>query len=176
MDSVFKTAVWQQFGASIDYLAETIKACPDHLWQAELWQTPADKSAKLSQFWYVSYHTLFWLHCYLTGSEEGFLPRAPFELIEQDEYGPIPERAYTREELIAYLYEGREKCKATIDALTDEAAHRHCAFGWGECSFFELLIYNQRHVHGHASQLNMLLGQNGIESPDYVCQVRNTAT
>lgn len=171
MDSLIKTAIWQQFGASINYLEETIKACPDSLWQAQLWQTPADKPVELSQFWYVSYHSLFWLHCYLTGTEEGFLPHAPFELIEQDEYGPIPQRVYIKQELLAYLIEGREKCKTTIDALTGEQARRQCTFGWGGCSFLELLIYNQRHVHGHASQLNMLLGQNGVESPDYPTRV-----
>jgi hypothetical protein len=39
----------------------------------------------------------------------------------------------------------------------------------------ELLIYNLRHVHGHASQLNMLLGQHSGPQPDYVTRVRNRA-
>jgi hypothetical protein len=97
-------------------------------------------------------------------------------LIEQYDDGPIPERVYTKAELLAYLKEGRQKCKATIEALTDETAQRHCQFGWGGCSFLELLVYNLRHVHGHASQLNMLLGQNGIESPDYVTQIKDKAS
>jgi len=56
--------------------------------------------------------------------------------------------------------------------LTDEMARRRCQFGWGECSFLELLLYNLRHVHGHASQLNMLLGQVIGPQPDYVTQAR----
>ncbi|MEO8607559.1 MAG: DinB family protein [Chloroflexota bacterium] len=170
MDTTLKTSIWGEFGAAIDYLADTVNACPDELWRAPLWKTP-DKPAELAQFWYVAYHTLFWLHLYLTGTEDGFLPPAPFTLIEQDEYGPIPERVYTKAELLVYLKEGRQKCRATIAAMTDETAHRHCQFSWGECSFLELLIYNLRHVHGHASQLNMLLGQNGIATPDYVTQI-----
>lgn len=166
MDANLKTSLWQQFGASIDYLAETISACPDSLWGASLWQTH-DKPVELAQFWYIAYHTLFWLDLYLTGAEEGFLPPAPFTLIEQDQYGPLPERAYTKAELEAYLADCRSTCRATIEALTDEMAQRHCVFGWGELSFLELLMYNLRHVHGHASQLNMLLGQNGVETPDY---------
>lgn len=169
MDTNLKTSIWQQFGAAIDYLADTVEACPDDLWRAALWQTPKSYP-ELSQFWYVSYHTLFWLHLYLTGTEDGFVPLAPFTLIEQDETGPLPERVYTKAELLAYLRDGREKCRATIEALTDESAARRCWFAWGECSFLELLVYNLRHVHGHASQLNMLLGQNGIESPDYQTQ------
>ena len=172
MDTNLKTSIWQQFGASIDYLADTMSACPDALWQASLWQTP-DTKPEFSQFWYVAYHTLFWLDLYLTGAEEGFLTPAHFTLIEQDETGPLPERVYTKDELQAYLKDARQKCEATIAALTDETIERRCGFSWGACSFLELLIYNMRHVHGHASQLNMLLGQHGISTPDYVTQVRD---
>lgn len=172
MDTTFKTSVWQQFGASIDFLALTISACPDELWRASLWKTPHTKP-EFSQFWYVAYHTLFWLDLYLTGAEEGFVPPPPFTLIEQDENGPLPARVYTKDELQSYLTACRQRCKATIDTLTDEIARRHCQFGWGECSFLELLLYNMRHVHGHASQLNMLLGQNGISAPDWTTRAED---
>lgn len=170
MDAALKTAIWQQFGAAIDYLAETVSACPDSLWHASLWQTP-DTKPEFSQFWYVTYHTLFWLDIYLTGAEEGFLPPSPFTLIEQDSEGPLPERVYTKEELLSYLQDCRKKCQATIEQMTDETAQQICRFGWGEVRFLELLIYNLRHVHGHASQLNMLLGQQGIPTPDYPTRI-----
>ncbi len=175
MDTNLKTSIWQQFGAAIDYLAETMSACPDQLWRASLWDTQ-NKPPEFSHFWYVTYHTLFWLHLYLTGTEEGFVPPAPFALIEQDDDGPLPERAYTKDELLVYLKDGRKKCQATIEAMTDETSQRRCRFGWGECSFLELLLYNMRHVHGHASQLNMLLGQQGVSVTDWVTKARNKAT
>jgi hypothetical protein len=175
MDTTLKTSIWQQFGASIDYLADTIHACPDELWLASLWKTSDRTRPERSQFWYVTYHTLFWLDLYLTGAEEGFLPPAPFTLIEQDDDEPMPERVYTKAELQTYLKDCRKKCQATIEALTDETIQRHCQFSWGECSFLELLIYNMRHVHGHASQLNMLLGQYAESQPDYVTQTENTS-
>jgi hypothetical protein len=171
MDSYIKTSIWQQFGAAIDYLEDSIKVCPENRWTASLW-LPADSPVERPQFWYVAYHTLFWLDLYLTGTEDGFLPPAPFSLIEQDENGPIPERVYTKAELLDYLKGCRQRCHATIEALTDEAAQKRCWFGWGECSFLELLIYNLRHVHGHASQLNMLLGQTLGPQPDFVTQAR----
>lgn len=170
MDENLKTSLWQQFGAVIHYLDDTMNACPDEFWTAPLWQTP-NHPPELAQFWYISYHSLFWLDLYLTGTEEGFVPPAPFTLIEQYDDGPLPERVYTKDELRAYLVGCRQRCKETIDSLTDEMAQRHCVFGWGECSFLELMIYNLRHVHGHAAQLNMLLGQNGISTPDYVTRV-----
>lgn len=172
MDATLKTSIWQQFGAAIDYLEESMMACPDDLWRTQLWQTP-DVKPEFAQFWYITYHTLFWLDLYLTGTEEGFAPPPPFTLAEI-EPGEIPERVYTKEEFQAYLKYCREKCYTTIDTLTDEAAQRQCRFGWGECSFLELLLYNMRHVHGHASQLNMLLGQHGVDVRGWIGQAINT--
>lgn len=167
-----KTGIWQQFGAAIDYLAETMSACPDDLWRAPLWQSQGHRPER-AEFWYVAYHSLFWLDLYLTGTEDGFLPPAPFALIEQYGDEPIPERVYTKAELQDYLVGCRQRCKATIDAMTNESAERLCVFSWGECTFYELLIYNLRHVHGHASQMSMLLGQNGIATRDYVTRVES---
>lgn len=171
MDDNLKTSIWRQFGAAIDYLADTIRACPDDLWLAPLYGDP-HVPPELTQFWYRAYHTLFWLDVYLYGTEEGFLPPAPFELIEQDDGWKAPERAYTKDELLSYLDYGREKCRETIAALTDETIRRRHAFGWGECSFLELLIYNLRHVQEHAGQLNLFLGQQGVYTPDYETQLR----
>ena len=172
MDDMQKAGIWHQFGASIDYLAATIAACPDELWHASLWDH-AEEIPQFSQFWYRAYHTLFWLDCYLYGTEDGFLPPAPFELIEQDDDGPLPDRPYTKEELLVYAAASREKCRTTIDGLTDEAARRLHWFPWGEVTFFELLIYNLRHVQEHSAQMNLLLGQNVGRSPDYPTRIRD---
>lgn len=175
MDTNLKTSLWRQFGASIDYLGNTMNACPDHLWLAPLWNDPI-APPEFSQFWYRVYHTLFWIDLYLTGAEEGFVPPAPFTLIEMEADGPPPDKPYTRDELRTYLAHCREKCRATIEALTDDAVQRRCRFSWGECSFLELLIYNMRHVMDHAAQLNLLLGQKGVLTPDYVTQVDRGAS
>ena len=172
MDTNLKTSIWRQFGASIDYLEDAVSACPDQLWRSSLWNNQSAKP-EFSQVWYNVYHALFWLDLYLTGTEEGFLPPAPFTLIEQDHDGPLPESVYTKAELQAYLKDCREKCKATIEALTDETAQRRCEFSWGELSFLELLIYNMRHTQEHAAQLSLLLGQNVGPQADYVTQVVN---
>ena len=169
----WKTIIWQQFGAAIDTLDDALRACPDDLWHARLWDNPSERP-EYSQFWYRVYHTLFWLDLYLTGAEEGFAPPAPFALIEMEE-DDLPERAYTKDELQTYLAYGRRKCQATIEALTDEAAQRRCRFGWGDVSFAELLLYNMRHVQEVASQLNLMLGQKGVSTSDSVATARNSA-
>jgi hypothetical protein len=164
MNFTWKTMVWQQFGAAIDMLDNALRACPDELWRARLWPDTSERP----EFWYVVYHALFWLDLYLYGAEEGFIPPSPFRLIEQDEDGPMPERPYTKDELQTYLNDCRQKCQATIEALTDVMAHRRCRFAWGEVTFAELLLYNMRHVQEHASQLSLLLGQKTGSAPDWV--------
>jgi len=174
MNIPWRTIIWQQFGAAIDMLDDALRACPDELWRDRLWEDTS-RWPGFSQFWYVVYHALFWLDLYLTGAEEGFAPPAPFTLIEQDDEGPMPERPYTKDELQAYLAYCRQKCQATIEALTDEAAQRRCRFGWGEVSFAELLLYNMRHVQEHASQLSLRLGQKVGSAPDWETKARSSA-
>ena len=173
MNIPWKEIIWHQFGATIDTLDDVIRACPDDLWYARLWDNPSERP-EYSQIWYRVYHTLFWLDLYLTGTEEGFVPPAPFTLIEQDENGPLPERPYTREELIIYLRDCRKRCQVTIETMTDAAAVRRCSFGWGEVSFVELLLYNMRHVQEIAAQLSLLLGQRGVSVPDSVSTARTS--
>jgi hypothetical protein len=175
MNLPWRTIIWQQFGAAIDDLDNALRACPDELWRARLWNNPWEDRFFLPEYWYVVYHALFWLDLYLTGAEEGFAPPAPFALIEQDENGPIPERPYTKDELQAYLNDCRRKCQATVETLTEETAQRRCRFSWGEVSFAELLLYNMRHVIGHAAQLNLLLGQKTGSAPDWVTQAESKA-
>jgi hypothetical protein len=169
MDSLVKTALWQQFGGTIDMLENALLACPDAHWNGRLWSVPADEPLppQIVPFWYVTYHTLFWLDLYLTSSsEEDFAPPPPFTATELDPAGVLPERPYTRDELHTYLVSLREKCQTTIAGLTDEKAHQQVDFPWTRgrpVSFLELLMYNMRHVQEHAAQLNLFLGQHSVE-------------
>lgn len=174
MNIPWKTIIWQQFGASIDTLDDAIRICPDILWRVQLWDNSSARP-EYSQFWYRVYHVLFWLDLYLTGAEEGFMPPAPFALIEMEE-DDLPDRAYTKDELLAYLDYGRRKCQATLEEMTDETALRRCRFAWGEVSFVELQLYNMRHVQEIAAQLNLILGQHGVPVTDWVPIARNKAT
>ena len=167
MDEALKTTLWQQFGAAINMLNNAMCACPDELRLGQLWDHPSERP-EYSQFWYLVFHTLFWLDLYLYGSWEGFVPPAPFTLDELDPAGLLPNRPYTRDELQPYLDHGRRKCQATIDALTDEKAYKQCRFSWGELSFLELLLYTMRHVQEHAAQLNLFLGQQVGSAPGWV--------
>lgn len=162
---MWKTTIWQQFGAAIDMLENAMVACPEDLW--------TNRSLK-PEFWYTAFHALFWLDFYLSDSAKGFAPPPPFTLDELDPAGILPPRVYTKAELRTYLDHGRKKCRTTIQALTDERAGRRYVFGSVDLSFGELLLYNMRHVQHHAGQLNLLLRQAVDSSPRWVKKTRTT--
>ncbi|MFH0989620.1 MAG: DinB family protein [bacterium] len=142
MDNTWKGIIWQQFGAAIDMLENAVDACPDNLW--------GDRSQK-PEFWYTVFHTLFYLDLYLSESDKGFSPPPPFNLDEMDPAGILPDRVYTKEELLAYLNHGRDKCRRTINALTDDQLSMRCGFEWLDLSVIEMHLYNMRHVQHHAA-------------------------
>jgi hypothetical protein len=163
MNSTWRAILWQQFGAAIDMLENAMLACPDELW--------SDRSQR-PEFWYVVYHTLFFLDFYLSDSVEGFAPPAPFNLDELDPAGLLPERPYTKAELQTYLEHGRERCRRVIKALTDETSRERRGFLSGDVSLLEILLYNMRHVQHHAAQLNLILRQQTDAAPGWVARAR----
>jgi hypothetical protein len=163
MDDAWKSRLWRQFGAAIDMLENAIGACPDALW--------GDRGRR-PEFWYVAYHTLFFLDLYLSGSVDGFAPPEPFNLDELDPAGVLPPRVYSKDELRAYLRHGRDKCRASIAAMTDEGARRICTFTWLELPYGELMLDNLRHVQHHAAQLNLILRQATDSAPGWVSRAR----
>jgi hypothetical protein len=159
MHEMWKEAIWQQFGASIDMLANAMDACPDDVW--------GDRGAQ-PEFWYLTYHTLFWLDLYLGGTSEGYEPPEPFGLEEMDPAGVLPPRVYSKNELMSFLLACRNRCKLVIDRMDEHSAAKICKFGRREQPFAELLMYNMRHVQHHAAQLNLLLRQRVGSAPEWV--------
>ena len=121
----------------------------------------------------MTYHTLFWVDLYLSGSVEGFTPPAPFTLDELDLTGLLPERVYTQDELQNYLLHCRKKCQLTLETMTDERLQQSCEFSWGKVIFAELLLDNMRHVQEHASQVSLILGQVTGSAPTWVSKTKN---
>ena len=74
METTLRTALWRQFGAAIDMLENAVLACPSAHWNERLWSD--QEQPDYPTFWYLTYHTLFWLDLYLTGKTEGRSPCA----------------------------------------------------------------------------------------------------
>lgn len=154
-----------QFGASLDMLKNAINECPENVW--------GDK-AGFQEFWYIAYHTLFFLDFYMSEKEEGFEPLAPFTLSELDPAGIFPDRVYEKGELLTYLNYGRDKAEARIDGLTESTAFVRCKFKRPELTAAELILYTMRHVQHHAAQLNLLLRQKTDSAPRWVAKGKSS--
>jgi hypothetical protein len=163
MDSYIKIALWNHFGASLDMLEQAIYTCPKELW---------GKDFAFQEFWYISYHTLFWLDVYLSDGLEGFHPPAPFELSELDPAGVFPERVYSKEELLIYLHYSRLNAKQRITSLTQAKAQQLCIYGNNKGTVFDILLDNIRHVQHHTAQLYLLLRQQTNNAPNWVTRTR----
>lgn len=161
MIDFWKKILWKQYGAAIDMLENAIIACPDDLWDQE------------SKFWYIAYHTLFFLDYHMVDDAEGFHPPEPFTLSEMDPSGLMPDRVYTKTELLVYLQHGRDKCHSVISELTSENAENLIVNSYlKDYNKTEILLYNMRHVQHHTAQLNLLLRQNGYEPPRWVSKAK----
>ncbi|MBP7800613.1 MAG: DinB family protein [Saprospiraceae bacterium] len=161
MDTTLKGILWRQFGASIDMLKNAIAFCPLHFWDTD------------KQFWYIAYHSVFFLDYYLTMNPVGFAPPFPFSLSEFEDR--MPERTYTKDEVMNYLQFCRNKCHHFISSMTDEIANSNWTNESKTMSYnvIEILLYNMRHVQHHSAQLNLLLRQGINDAPDWIYEAED---
>lgn len=170
MSETWREMVWgQQLGPSIAMLENAILACPDAVWAAA-GETPAWKERDVVGFRYLAYHAVFWLDHNLTQPPSAMVPPAPFGLEELDPAGLLPEQPYTKDEILGYVTQCREKCRSTIFAMSDDAAREPCGLERLAISRAELLLYSMRHVQHHTAQLQLLMRQRTGGSPRWVPQ------
>ncbi len=169
MALAIKPVLLSQYEAALCALRECIAACPERCWDG-----PGSLIAKYP-FWQVAYHTLCFVDCYLSPSNEefkaaiegprpagapNFHPRGIAEL--EDEY---PSRTFTRDELLAYTEVCRAKLRAVLGdgpgAETDSSLEGPSGFPWLPFSRAELHVYGVRHVQHHAGQLGASLRKAG---------------
>lgn len=161
------SSIASQFGAALDMLENAIRACPEGLW--------GDRSRR-PEFWYLAYHAIFFVDLYLSEGEPGFAPPPPFTLSEFDPSGLMPDRVYSKEELLSYLDHGRRKFRALMEAVTDEGLSALRKFGSISGPLDEVLLYNLRHVQHHAAQLNLILRQVTDSAPGWVVRAKSRDT
>lgn len=166
MLNLLKESLWKQFGASIDMLDNAIALCPEELLQTN------------KKIFYIIYHSLVFLDYYLTIPPKNFSSSLPFTLKEPNEIPEealddvVPDRFYTKQELLDYLHTSRKKCYLVISNLTEDKLRerfREEDIPDGmDYSTLEILLYNMRHVQHHTAQVNMLLRQAIHDAPKWI--------
>jgi DinB superfamily len=171
--------VWM-YDIVLNEFEETLRNCPDHLWEASMWDVSKDKGywapqpPKLStgepdprgiqvhsQFWHVAYHTLFAHDHNLSERVPDWEPPPPFGKNDHDP-ARLPPRTYTRDELLAYAEFNYAKAMSILGSLNDEDAQRPTLAPIREerPTLARVLIGNLAHTSGHHSTLETFIWQN----------------
>jgi hypothetical protein len=164
MINTLKESLWKQFGASIDMLGNAIMLYPE----------------ENRKFFYIAYHCLVFLDYYLTVPAANLSSPLPFTLGASDEAidDIVPDRIYSKKELLDYLQASREKCHQLIAGLTAEKLEERWIEtedgGTRNYTVFELLLFNMRHVQHHTAQLNLLLRQQINDAPGWISRAKDT--
>lgn len=151
-----------QLEAALAMLNECVRACPDGLWDTPIAKYP---------FWHVAYHTLCFVDCYLSISNEAFARELDGRAREGSELHPLglaeleeeyPSRRFERPEILAYVELCRGKLRAALAAETRDSLAGPSGFSWLPFSRLELHLYNIRHVQHHTGQLGAALRRNAV--------------
>jgi hypothetical protein len=171
MINQLKENLWSQFGASIDMLENAIRSAPNDLLQDD------------KRFFFMAYHALVFLDYYLTLPPSDFSAGLPFTLTPINEIPPealddvVPNRFYSKPELLDYLDSSRKKCHHLISTLTETKLNdqfiEEPASGSMNYSLLEILLYNMRHTQHHAAQLNLILRNTLGDAPRWVGRAKS---
>jgi hypothetical protein len=129
-------------------LEEAIVNCPDSIW---------DSDSKNPRYWYLVYHTLFFVDLHLSDSPKGFRPPDPFAIIGIDFSGKNRVPAYSKEQLLRYVVHVRKKSTSKAESLTESGIRKRCGFPWLNLDVEELLLYTIKNVSAYIVQLRALL-------------------
>jgi len=152
------SVIYSQFGAALQMLGNTMNACPLKVWNQD------------EDFWYMSYHTLFFTDYYLSENPRNFHPPVPFTLSEMDPSGKMPERKYSLDELNNYLDHIWQRLEVFMSDFESSYLRSRFQDDYKDYSRLEIAIYNLRHIQHHVAQLNKLLRKHDIEPPKWVSQ------
>ena len=141
-----QTILKSQYRASLAMLLEAIDSCPAELWASD---------QHVNQFWQVAYHTLFYTHLYLQGSEADFVPWEHHRP-GYNRFGTGPDAQshltpYSVEDVRAYCRYCQEMVEAAVDRLDLDSPES--GFSWYRMPKLEHQFVNLRHLQHHTGQL-----------------------
>lgn len=163
MEDKFRECLWKNFAATIDMLYNAIEICPNTLWM------------KKDRLFYMAYHTVIFLDYYLSYPVKEFEPKLPFTILPEWELPSeaiddvIPNKHYSKEEILSYISWARKKCEDLIGPYANQdlmepwidkseiGLHGLCPSIVEDFTLLEILFYNFRHVQHHVAQLNFIL-------------------
>ena len=168
-----KSALKEQFHASMAMLGQCIQRCPDDLWTA---------GASCRETWRIAQHVLFYTDLYLRQGENDWAPwtEAPEGLrrmwaARQEPYElPASTPAMSQTETLAYLTYIDGMIDQVIDGLDLDTGAS--GFPWyPNISKLSHELMTLRHLEGHVGQISELLLARDIEL-DWVAKATSWQT
>ena len=166
MANPFVQSMARNFDESLRLLQAAVADCPDELWETDLWPDVAPTGPSPhggiegSAPWFLAYHALTVLDYDLAAELEPWAPPAPFD----DNTWSMPNRVFTRAEVLENIDYCRARVRRTLDALDEAAAarpvpsaHRHHGTLYGV-----LVGSLPLHVIEHAAQIRQFLAAAGV--------------
>ena len=155
------------FDAALRLMEAALGDCTESLWRTDLWPEEAPTGATPhgglhgSAPWFLGYHALSCLDYDLTGGFEPWTPPQPFD----DNTYALPNRVFTRPELLGYSDWCRGGVQRTLDALTEESAARPLppTHRYHGTAFGVIVGAAPGHVIEHAAQIRQFLTAAGIK-------------
>ena len=159
-----RTALKEQYHASLAMLAACVNRCPDAVWVS---------GTHPRAYWRIVFHAVFYAHLYLGQSVDVFVPWRdglskyaslwnppgevePYEL-------PETAAALTQRDALDYIAFVDSLVDPTLERLDLEAAET--GFPWyPNMTKLSHEIMSLRHVQGHVGQLSELLMAHGIDT------------
>jgi hypothetical protein len=174
MGDAYQQVLWKNFAAGIDMLTSAVQLCPDELWNEK------------GKFYYLAYHTTIFLDYYLSWPVRDFVPVLPYQIVDPA-HQPLeavddvmPERHYSRQEVLEAISRIREKCHQLVMQSSSGQLmepwiepqewdlHDLCPSLVRGYTVLEILFYNLRHVQHHVGQLNYILRIMIDKAPDWI--------
>ena len=143
MTSIWVESLGRNFEEALDLLAAAVRDCTDELWEASMWEVPADLFGseppgpdgkpvtdpaarkalvqRRSTPWSVAWHALECLDYDLTGEFGLWAPPPPFTGKPHWRLTGLP-AAWTRSEMLGYIGYCRQRVRDTLTGMTDEKA------------------------------------------------------
>ena len=154
-------------------LASLVRSCPDDVWERSMWDVEKDRDwgrppppmlpngepdprglSAHSALWYVTTHLLLSLDHNFSARAASWEPPPPFRKGD-DAHGRLPERTYTREEVLGYIASLQDKARATLATV---AADEGALAGHGRTSA-DWLLSGFSHSMVHFGQLQTFFWQ-----------------
>jgi hypothetical protein len=145
MTSIWVESLGRTFDQALDLLAAALRDCTDDLWEASMWEVPADVfgpeppgpdgkpvtdpaarhalAQRRSAPWSVAWHALEVLDYDLTAEFGPWAPPPPFAGNPHWLLTRLP-APWTRTEMLGYLDYCRTRVRDTLAGMTDEQAAR----------------------------------------------------